>query len=377
VQAASSSLSDDHTKDVTSVVTPKQAPKPAAFDLSAAFLNQQQAKADDTSHVEPEKVETPPQTPTAPSPALSITPPTESPLEQAAPEPTQPESPTVAAEAQEQVEASHTTPVSSVAPPPLQHQAPNMAAEVSSPAAPPAQASSPEAGHAPPSSMNEPPIEAYFDDMPPPYDDVPPPWHQDEPMQPTHQPVSDPMPAPVPEPQAPNSIAVTSDAPTLPAQQPSTQPDSSPAPAPVPAQKVDTVSVEGAYSVDEWVKIIEKLDVTGFAGELARNSVLLSNEKGAAQLLLSPNAVSMNTPANVDRMQTLLSDYFQRPIKLEVVIGNSDIETPAQQTVRHDGERQQGAVDSILHDPLVQQFQQHFGARVIQEAIRPVTVSTE
>ena len=70
---------------------------------------------------------------------------------------------------------------------------------------------------------------------------------------------------------------------------------------------------------------------------------------------------------------TALSEYFVKPIRLAVQLGETkDAATPAAVEQHEKQTRQQQAEEAIKQDSFVREAQAHLGAQVIENSIRPV-----
>ncbi|MDO9320161.1 MAG: DNA polymerase III subunit gamma/tau C-terminal domain-containing protein, partial [Pseudomonas sp.] len=76
------------------------------------------------------------------------------------------------------------------------------------------------------------------------------------------------------------------------------------------------------------------------------------------------------------RVNDALSQFYGRPLTLDIQLCKPEQETPAQAAARKRIERQSRAVASIHADPLVQQMLQQFGALVRADSIEPVDAVT-
>ena len=139
------------------------------------------------------------------------------------------------------------------------------------------------------------------------------------------------------------------------------------------SQPVPQPSVVNSVNLD-WNALLSQLNLQGMARELAKNSVLASFSENRVVLNLSPQHkhLQSNKIAH-DKVQTALSEYFAKPIKLAIQLGAvNDVATPAavEQSVKQT--RQQQAEDAIRQDPFVREAQAHLGAQVIDHLIKPV-----
>jgi DNA polymerase-3 subunit gamma/tau len=143
-----------------------------------------------------------------------------------------------------------------------------------------------------------------------------------------------------------------------------------------PAPAKQAAPTQGATMTTDldWTTLLSQLNLQGMARELAKNSVLASFTDGRVVLNLAPQYkhLQSNKVAH-DKLQAALSDYFVKPIKLAVQLGEgSSAETPAA-VEQHDKQtRQQQAEEAIKHDAFVREAQVQLGAQVIENSIRPV-----
>ena len=131
--------------------------------------------------------------------------------------------------------------------------------------------------------------------------------------------------------------------------------------------------VPSAGHLPEWTTLLAQLNLQGLAGQLAKNCVLESFSGDALTLSLSPEHKGLQSnKVAFDRLQTVLGDYFTRPIKLHIVLGKVSVTTPAvvEQQVKQD--KQQQANEAIASDSFVLAAQAELEARVIAESIRPI-----
>jgi DNA polymerase-3 subunit gamma/tau len=110
------------------------------------------------------------------------------------------------------------------------------------------------------------------------------------------------------------------------------------------------------------------------AKELAKNCVLASFEDGRMVLNLAPQFKHMQSnKMALDKLQSSLSDYFAKPLRLVVELGVAkDAATPAAFEQQVKQTRQQQAEEAIKQDVFVREAQSKFGAQLIEGAIRPV-----
>ncbi|MDD4912159.1 MAG: DNA polymerase III subunit gamma/tau [Sideroxydans sp.] len=143
---------------------------------------------------------------------------------------------------------------------------------------------------------------------------------------------------------------------------------------PVPVQQVAPVrSVPNVVDLD-WNTLLSQLNLQGMAKELAKNCVLASFEDGRMVLNLAPQFKHMQSNKMAqDKLQSTLSDYFAKPLRLVVELGASkDVATPAAVEQQIKQTRQQQAEEAIKQDIFVREAQEKLGAQLIEGSIRPV-----
>jgi DNA polymerase-3 subunit gamma/tau len=122
----------------------------------------------------------------------------------------------------------------------------------------------------------------------------------------------------------------------------------------------------------EWGSLLTQLHVQGMAQQLAKHCVMDNFSDRQITLRLSQEHKQLQTKAATEKLQAALTGYFAKPIKLNIVLGDSVSETPAVMENRSKHLKQQQASDSIAHDRFVREAQTELGADLIQESIKPI-----
>jgi DNA polymerase-3 subunit gamma/tau len=122
----------------------------------------------------------------------------------------------------------------------------------------------------------------------------------------------------------------------------------------------------------EWGSLLTQLNVQGMAQQLAKHCVMDNFSDRQITLRLSQEHKQLQTKAATEKLQAALTAYFAKPIKLNIVLGDSVSETPAVMEKRSKHLKQQQASDSIAHDRFVREAQTELGADLIQESIKPI-----
>ena len=105
-----------------------------------------------------------------------------------------------------------------------------------------------------------------------------------------------------------------------------------------------------------WAELVDKLGLRGIPDQLARHCAFLQHENGVLSLMLRREQEALYQQRSVQRLQDALSAYFNEPVRLQLDIGHSDAETPADIAARQQAIALQQARDSIHNDPIVKIF---------------------
>ena len=152
---------------------------------------------------------------------------------------------------------------------------------------------------------------------------------------------------------------------------------------PVPADAATTFIVPsiGTASVIEnasagqldWGVLLDQLNVQGMAQQLAKNCTLKSFSDRQITLCLSQEQRHLHTnKMAAEKLQACLSDYFAKPVKLNIVLGGNDAATPAVIEQKTKQFKQQQASDAIAQDDFVREAQAELGATLIAESIKGI-----
>jgi DNA polymerase-3 subunit gamma/tau len=124
---------------------------------------------------------------------------------------------------------------------------------------------------------------------------------------------------------------------------------------------------------DDWHGLVAGLPLSGLPRQLAQHCELV--DMGAAQVTLRLPPVHkslLNTRAPQEKLQEALQAHLGRPVKLNVVLGEVERETPAERTRNEKRERQEKAVAAIEGDPFVRDVMDIFEASIDESTIKPV-----
>jgi DNA polymerase-3 subunit gamma/tau len=96
-------------------------------------------------------------------------------------------------------------------------------------------------------------------------------------------------------------------------------------------------------------------------------------DEGQVMLRLPPAHKSLlNTKAPQDKLQEALQSHLGRAVKVSIVLGEAESETPAERNRNEKRERQEKAVAAIEGDPFVRDVMDIFDASIDESTIKPV-----
>jgi DNA polymerase-3 subunit gamma/tau len=121
-----------------------------------------------------------------------------------------------------------------------------------------------------------------------------------------------------------------------------------------------------------WNAIVNQLDLSGAARQLASHCVLLGRQTGVVRLALDPQRPFVRTPVQVEKLTQALSRHFGEPLRLEFESLASDAVSPAREDERASLAQLDAARQALESDPGVQALRERFGATLLPDSIRPI-----
>lgn len=126
-------------------------------------------------------------------------------------------------------------------------------------------------------------------------------------------------------------------------------------------------------SQPDWGVLLTQLNAQGMAQQLAKHCVLQDISDGKITLCLSPEFKHLQTnKMATEKLQSALSDYFAKPIMLNIVLGQTETATPAVVEQKNKEFKQQQASSSIEQDDFVREAQAELGASLIADSVKPL-----
>ncbi len=124
----------------------------------------------------------------------------------------------------------------------------------------------------------------------------------------------------------------------------------------------------------DWGVLLTQLNVQGMAQQLAKNCMLESLSDSQITLCLAPEHKYLQAnKIAIEKLQAALSDYFAKPVKLNIVLGKTESATPAVVEQQVKQLKQQQASDSIARDDFVREAQAELDANLIIESIKSLS----
>lgn len=152
------------------------------------------------------------------------------------------------------------------------------------------------------------------------------------------------------------------------------KPTATPAAVEVTSTVVDETTIEttpAKKSDNEWQNIIEEIGLKGLTKELAGNCVIKSKTESKFELALAPSQEHLLNASHKDRIEQAIQTKFGADVVLEIVLEDSDNETPAETNARLQRERQKAAENSVNSDQTVQSLLDTFNGTIDQDSIQP------
>ncbi len=120
----------------------------------------------------------------------------------------------------------------------------------------------------------------------------------------------------------------------------------------------------------DWPQLVQALQVTGAARELARNAELQRRGEGVFDLAVPKAKAYLAERAYVDKLKAALDRHFGAPVRLSVAVGEVAGATAAALEAGEREARRADAVKAVHSDGFVQDLVNLFDAKVVDSTIR-------
>jgi DNA polymerase-3 subunit gamma/tau len=134
-----------------------------------------------------------------------------------------------------------------------------------------------------------------------------------------------------------------------------------------PAGGSDLKAADGS-----WASILEQLELSGIARQLASHCALIGRNGAVVRLALDPKHKLLRTPSSEEKLVQALSKYYGETVRLELGTAAAGEETPAQAGLKASQLELETARRAFDADPGVQGLRERFGATVLPDTVRPV-----
>ncbi|MCD9457868.1 DNA polymerase III subunit gamma/tau [Marinibactrum halimedae] len=124
-------------------------------------------------------------------------------------------------------------------------------------------------------------------------------------------------------------------------------------------------------TAQSWLTAYLQLKVGGVLQSTVSNCVLQQVEGKTLHFLLDASNATLYNDSHQERMEDVLSGYFNTPVKVSITVGQVTGMTPAMAAIERRKQLHQQAVEAISIDPMVQQLQTAFGITIDPERVFP------
>ena len=123
--------------------------------------------------------------------------------------------------------------------------------------------------------------------------------------------------------------------------------------------------------IEDWGALIERSELRGPVGQLARHAALIGIEGRTLRLALRVEHEPLHSAEAQATLEARLSAALGGTVTLRFEKAGEGIDTPAEQAARARSAQQQQAEAALDTDPLVQSLMREFGAKVVPNSVRP------
>ena len=142
--------------------------------------------------------------------------------------------------------------------------------------------------------------------------------------------------------------------------------------APPAAERSEVRLDPASMTPQGWRAVVEKLELTGLAGQLALHSNLVDSDPRRLKIELDPAHAALNTSGAREMLGDALAQRFGSHVEVDVVLDAPSRETPAAEQARDEASRRRAAVRAIEEDPRVRILCETFDTRVDPALVRSV-----
>lgn len=145
--------------------------------------------------------------------------------------------------------------------------------------------------------------------------------------------------------------------------------------APPPAPSAGSVATKGNGGggvTNDWHEITSRLNLGGMVRGLALHCELVEVGAEVITLRLPPAHKFLLGKSHQDKLQSELQLYYGRPLRLNIVLADTSMETPMERSRMVQRERQEKAIAAIEQDEFVIKVVELFDASIYEASIKPL-----
>jgi DNA polymerase-3 subunit gamma/tau len=141
-------------------------------------------------------------------------------------------------------------------------------------------------------------------------------------------------------------------------------------PPDVVAEPPRAAPVATAPADDDWHTLVARLPLTGMVRQLAQHCELARQDETCIVLRLAPTHKHLS--GHQDKLQAELAKHYGRALKLDILLADTESETPKERADSVKRERQERAIAAIESDPFVREACDLFDASIDESTIKPI-----
>jgi len=122
----------------------------------------------------------------------------------------------------------------------------------------------------------------------------------------------------------------------------------------------------------DWSRLVPSLGLAAVCHQLAVNCAYLKRAGDTLYFTLDSRAESYLTRERQETMAAALSEHFGESLKVNVAVGEAELETPVQVEKRKEVEGLDEARAGLEADPNVQALKDMFGAELVADSVKPL-----
>jgi DNA polymerase-3 subunit gamma/tau len=148
--------------------------------------------------------------------------------------------------------------------------------------------------------------------------------------------------------------------------------DASQRSAETPAAEPTAAGELSERAFDDWHALLPQLQLKGMAAQLANHATVNGWDGKRLGLSVASSCSSLLGSVAEEKLQAALHSYLGRPLTLQLSVGETDAETPAQRTLREQQAEQAAAEVDFSRDPVVLAAQEAFDAEIVPDSVRRI-----